>query len=430
MDTHPYQYIVVGSGAGGATVACELSKRGKSVLVIEQGKREEKLGSFFDALRFYDNTRITHIPKKSNEGVILWRTFMAGGTTMVAMANGVRCLEKELAACGIQLEEEFAETERELGVAVIPDQLISTGGQRIRAAARALGYQMENMPKFLDAEKCKNCGSCSLGCSQDAKWSALKYLEEAQQLGAQVMLQTRVEKVTSRNGKVNGVVVAGRDGLAEIEGENVILAAGGLGTPVILQKSGIEAAGSNLFIDIIVNTYGVTDDFNLLHEPQMALVDLEFHAERGFLLSTCIHHAREVRLIELGLGGAAMPANRLVGMMTKIADEPSGRVFADGSVSKTVTKADRQKLDEGTRISTEILVKAGAKPASIRYSVPQGAHPGGTAAIGKVVDNRLMTEIQNLYVCDASVLPQAPGLPPILTIVALGKWLAKELTQG
>jgi len=168
----------------------------------------------------------------------------------------------------------------------------------------------------------------------------------------------------------------------------------------------------------------------LLHEPQMALVDLEFHAERGFLLSTCIHHAREVRLIELGLGGAAMPANRLVGMMTKIADEPSGRVFADGSVSKTVTKADRQKLDEGTRISTEILVKAGAKPASIRYSVPQGAHPGGTAAIGKVVDNRLMTEIQNLYVCDASVLPQAPGLPPILTIVALGKWLAKELTQG
>jgi choline dehydrogenase-like flavoprotein len=196
-----------------------------------------------------------------------------------------------------------------------------------------------------------------------------------------------------------------------------------------LQKSGIEAAGSNLFIDILVNTYGVTDDFNLLHEPQMALVDLEFHAQRGFLLSTCINHSREVRLIELGLGGAALPANRLVGMMTKITDEPSGRVFANGSVSKTVTRADRQKLDEGTRISTEILVKAGAKPDSIRYSVPQGAHPGGTAAIGKVVDSRLMTQIQNLYVCDASVLPQAPGLPPILTLVALGKWLAKDLAK-
>jgi choline dehydrogenase-like flavoprotein len=429
MSTNSYQYIVVGSGAGGATVARELSKRGKSVLVIEQGNREEKLGSFFDALRFYDNTRITHIPKKSKEGVILWRAFMAGGTTVASMANGVRCLEKELALHGINLQDEFVETEQELGVAAIPDDLISPGGKRIRDAARSLGYQMENMPKFLDAEKCKNCGNCSLGCSTDAKWSALKYLEEAQQFGAQVMLQTAVQKVTGQNGRVTGVIISGQNGQTEIRAENVILAAGGLGTPVILQKSGVDEAGSNLFIDIIVNTYGVTDDFNLLAEPQMALVDLEFHADRGFLLSTSIQHPREVRLIEMGLGGAAMPVNRLVGMMTKIADEPSGRVFADGSVSKTVTRADQQKLDEGTRISTEILVKAGAKPASIRYSVPQGAHPGGTAAIGKVVDGRLMTEIQNLYVCDASVLPQAPGLPPILTLVALGKWLAKELVK-
>lgn len=429
MGTNSYQYIVVGSGAGGATVARELSKRGKAVLVVERGNREEKVGSFLHALRYYDNTRITHIPKKSKEGVIIWRTFMAGGTTMVAMANGVRCLENELAAYGIQLQAEFAETERELGVSVIPDNLISTGGQRIRDAARSLGYQMDNMPKFLDAEKCESCGNCSLGCPSDAKWSSLKFLEEAQQLGAQVMLQTRVEKVIHKNGKVNGVVLAGQNGQTEIRAENVILAAGGLGTPVILLKSGIDQAGSNLFIDTLVNTYGVTDDFNLFHEPQMALVNLEFHAQRGFLLSTCIQHPREVRLIEMGLGGAAMPTNRLVGMMTKIIDEPSGRVFADGSVSKTVTRADRQKLDEGTRISAEILIKAGAKPASIRYSVPQGAHPGGTAAIGKIVDHRLMTEIQNLYVCDASVFPQAPGLPPILTLVALGKWLAKELAR-
>ncbi len=430
MLTNPYQYIVVGSGAGGATVARELSKRGKAVLVIEQGNREEKLGSFFDALRFYDSSKVTHIPKKSKEGVILWRAFMTGGSTMVSAANGVRSLESELAAHGINLQDEFAEAENELGVAPIPDALLSTGGKRIRDAARSLGYQMDNMPKFLDAERCIACGNCSLGCSIDAKWTALKYLEEAQQHGAQVMLQSRVEKVTAQNGKVSGVVVAGENGRTEIQAENVILAAGGLGTPVILQNSGIAEAGSNLFIDLIVNTYGVTDDMNLLHEPQMALVDLEFHAERGFLLSTYINHPREVRLIELGLGGAALPSNRLVGMMTKIADEPSGRVFADGSVSKTVTTADRQKLDEGTRISTEILIKAGAKPDSIRYSVPQGAHPGGTAAIGKVVDSRLMTEIQNLYVCDASVLPQAPGLPPILTLVALGKWLAKDLTQG
>ncbi len=36
-------------------------------------------------------------------------------------------------------------------------------------------------------------------------------------------------------------------------------------------------------------------------------------------------------------------------------------------------------------------------------------------------------KLWNLSVCDASVLPKAPGLPPILTIVALAKWLGKAL---
>ena len=58
----------------------------------------------------------------------------------------------------------------------------------------------------------------------------------------------------------------------------------------------------------------------------------------------------------------------------------------------------------------------------------EGAHPGGTAAVGVVVDSNLQTKIDNLFVCDASVLPTAPGLPPILTIVALSKRLAKLLT--
>jgi choline dehydrogenase-like flavoprotein len=60
-------------------------------------------------------------------------------------------------------------------------------------------------------------------------------------------------------------------------------------------------------------------------------------------------------------------------------------------------------------------------------SKPGGAHPGGTAAIGQVVDKDLQTRIENLFVCDASVLPTSPGMPPILTIVALSKRLGKRL---
>jgi choline dehydrogenase-like flavoprotein len=59
----------------------------------------------------------------------------------------------------------------------------------------------------------------------------------------------------------------------------------------------------------------------------------------------------------------------------------------------------------------------------------RGAHPGGTAAIGEVVNKNLETRIKGLFVSDASVLPTSPGLPPIVTIVALAKRLSKLLKK-
>ena len=73
------------------------------------------------------------------------------------------------------------------------------------------------------------------------------------------------------------------------------------------------------------------------------------------------------------------------------------------------------RLREGSSIAREILVKAGTDGKSIVVSN------------GRVVDEGLQTEVDNLFVCDASVFPTSPGMPPILTIVALAKRLAKTL---
>jgi choline dehydrogenase-like flavoprotein len=48
--------------------------------------------------------------------------------------------------------------------------------------------------------------------------------------------------------------------------------------------------------------------------------------------------------------------------------------------------------------------------------------------VGDLLDSDLKTEYDNLYVCDCSVIPEAWGLPPTLTIIGLGKRLAKHLT--
>jgi len=427
MDIKEYDFLIVGSGAGGATVAMELAKKGRRVLVIERGIREQKVGTFRDSLRYYDMNRLTRMPPRSKGGATLWRTFMAGGPTVVSCGNGVRCLEKELAAFGINLDSEFAEAEEEMKIVPYDERRLSKGSKKILEASRELGYQLAPMPKFIDPAKCRRCGACQLGCKYDAKWTALRYLDEAAINGAEILYKTGVQKVIVENGRAMGVNASGPGGRFDIMADTVILAAGGMGTPVILQNSGVEKAGEGLFMDLLVNTYGVTKDLSQTDEPTMALVDHEFYESKGFILSPFLNQPAMVRFLELGVKGMFMPAKRMLGIMTKIADEPAGRVYPDRKFFKPVTQRDRQRLHQGSSISREILVKAGADSSSIVVSKVQGAHPGGTAAIGSVVDENLQTKIENLFVCDGSVLPTAPGMPPILTIAALGKRLAKAL---
>lgn len=420
-----YDYIIVGSGTGGATLARELSLKNKKVLVLEKGKLESSFGKFKDALRYYDHNKLL-IPAKSKEGIIIWRGIMAGGSGFVATGNFNRAMEKEFRELGIDLSEEFVEAEREIKVAPMSERLLSPGGRTIRKAASELGYDMELMPKGINTKKCIKCGNCSLGCASGAKWTPLAYLEEAVANGAEVWYDTSVKKVLEENGTAKGVAVVKGNKEIFIEGNKIILAAGGIGTPVILNASGIKNAGSNLFIDTFVIVYGKHEAFNLLREPQMSLVYLKSHSE-GFILSPHVNHPRLVKFMEAGVKGLVMNDKRTLGIMVKISDEPVGRVYENGKVSKKVTKKDRGKIHNGSKMAREILEKTGVGYRNIIETGPSGAHPGGTAAMGKIVDSDFETKISNLFVCDASVFPTSPGLPPMLTIIALAKKLAKKL---
>jgi choline dehydrogenase-like flavoprotein len=427
--TEQYEYVVVGSGAGGATLARELALRGREVLVLERGTLEESVGTFRDALRYFDASRFLRQPRTSTEGVVLWRTLMAGGSTVVSAGNGVRALEGELAALGVDLDAEFAAAEREMGVEPLDEALLSSGSRRLREAARSLGYRLEPMPKFVDQAQCLRCARCTLGCRAGAKWTALDELAVAEEHGTTVRFGVTVESVVVEDGVARGVRGVGPAGPVEVRAEVVVLAAGALATPVVLQRSGLDA-GNRLGVDTFVNVYGVVDEPGVtqLGEPQMALVAREFHESEGFVLSPYLNVPREVRLLEGGLACARLPVGRTLGLMVKIADEDVGSVDANGTVSKPVTERDRARLDAGVALARETLVAAGADPERVVVSKPQGAHPAATAAIGDVVDADLATSVEGLYVCDASVLPAPPGLPPILTIVALARRLATHLT--
>jgi choline dehydrogenase-like flavoprotein len=112
-------------------------------------------------------------------------------------------------------------------------------------------------------------------------------------------------------------------------------------------------------------------------------------------------------------------------IMVKIKDDLGGHLTHRGGVRKKITAADRDRLRRGADHARRVLAHAGATRTFTTRML--ATHPGGTAKIGEVVDAALQTRIEGLFVCDCSVIPEAWGLPPTVTILALGKRLAKYM---
>jgi choline dehydrogenase-like flavoprotein len=391
--------IVVGSGAGGATVTKELAARGLTVILIEKGPAVAER----DAFKHYANV---------DAEVQIMRTICLGGTTVVSAGNGVRCLEAELRSVGIDLSEEFEETEKELGVAVLPDSLFGEGTRKIMEAATDLGLDVQKMPKFIDPAKCKSDGRCTFGCPETAKWSALNFVKVAKQLGATILTNLPVDEVIVKSGEVKGV----RCGDRIFTDDTVVLSAGALETPRLLERAGLPTSSSSLFVDTFTTIGGVLKDIGFNKDVIMNAVI----RSDGFLLSP---HFSKHLIKRMERRGIEASPEDILGIMVKIKDEEVG-IIAE-QVEKGVTNSDAVLLSEGASLAGLVLEKAGADPSTFVSTPLRGAHPGGTAKIGVAVDTRLETGVSGLYVMDASVLPAAPGAPPLLTIVALAKYGSK-----
>lgn len=397
--------IVVGSGAGGATVARELAIQGMDVTLIEKGSSVPSEKAF----QCYDNLDV---------GVELLKTTCLGGTTLVTAGNAVRTCQQEFQKLGIDLSGEFEEVEAELKVGPLPDTHFGEGTMKIMEASASLGLTMEKMPKFINPAECVPCGKCAFGCPRNAKWSSLEYLAEAEKHGAHIVDNSPVTRIMTPAGQVKGVeILNSENGVKkEYNADTVILCSGAIETPRLLRSAGLTA-GERLFVDTFVTVGGVLPGINFYKEVSMNGL---YKKEKRFILSP--HYS------SLLTSPNQVTEKDILGIMVKIPDESSGRVDASG-VFKQSTSQDVGLMAEGCAAAGAILTEAGVSPDTLVSTPARGAHPGGTAAVGEVVDKNLETEIENLFVADASVFPRAPGAPPVLTILALAKRLAKHVVS-
>lgn len=398
-------YVIIGTGAGGAIIARELAKNNLPVTILEKGPYIKSK----DAFNYYD---------KYNETVDLLTTTCIGGATIVSMSNMVRALDEELLDYGVDLSEAYRYVEELVGVHQLDDSHIGKGTSAFLDAGEELGLNTMKMPKAIREEDCIQCGKCAFGCPVDAKWSGKDFVDEAVEAGATLITDAEATEIMTENDIACGVKYIKDNQEQIIKADKVILSAGAIGSTFILRNTGISEAGRELFFDPFVSVGGYLKDINFNTEVQMAGLVIG----ENFVLSP--HFSSFIRA---NIPDDNVTDNDILSIMVKTPDEAKGYIDDDGEVVKINTIQDIRYLAEGTATAGFILEKAGVDPNTIGSTVYRGAHPGGTAAIGKIVDSNLETEIENLYVCDASVLPISPGKPPILTILALAKRLADHL---
>jgi choline dehydrogenase-like flavoprotein len=309
---------------------------------------------------------------------------------------------------GVDIRNEIEELKNEIPIEPLSDALMGPMANRMMTSALDLGYDWQKINKFIFQDKCRTgCWRCAFGCPYDAKWTARNFAEEAVKNGATLVNGARVKSVLSDGSRATGVELKRRGRTYRVEAPTVVLGAGGIGSAEILRRSGVDNAGHDFFVDPLILATGKVPDINQGRELQM---QAGWHAKDEYVMTDL-----------------ATPNVPKLSMMIKIKDGLGGRITNRGGCRKDLSRSDYAKLNDGFGHAKKILKNAGVE--SVSKSIVFAAHPGGTAKIGDVVDSNLKTARDNLYVCDCSVIPEAWGLPPTLTVLGLGKRLSKHLLK-
>ncbi|MEB2314283.1 MAG: GMC family oxidoreductase [Sorangiineae bacterium] len=468
--------VVIGSGAGGAVTALELARAGVDVLVIEEGERhslEDYGASPPEAMRrLYRRTGMTPITGRVPIGYVEGRCL--GGSTEINSGFWHRTPREVLARWSARyqllgaseeaLEPHFSWAERMLGVGPWGREWpMST-----RVFARGIekmGWSYQEVPRA--APGCQGTNACAQGCPTGAKQGMSRsVLAEAERLGARVLTGARVEQVLVRRGRATGLIVAldgshGSERLTRVDAEHVFVCGGPTETPSLLYRSGVKYhVGSTLRIHPYLKVAARFDeeldaDLSVLPLVQVKEFAPELTLGGGFftpgqLAMTLSENGREglsrmrdlrrMALYYVGVRGTGTGSVR-----------PS-LVGRDGTVIRyDVSDEDVKYLSIGLARLAEALLAGGAReviptvyglppltrevdaarwldealPASALSLVTVHAFsscPIGEARALTAADSfGRLHEFENLYVNDASMLPDSPGVNPQGSIMAFAR---------
>jgi choline dehydrogenase-like flavoprotein len=337
----------------------------------------------------------------------------------LATGNALRC-DEALLTRGIDLGPEFDRLGTDLPLSTSHQASWRAVTRGLFLACDALGLGPTVTPKLVDYEKCTRCGRCVLGCPTGAKWDSRVFLRQAVADGVRLMTKAKVESVVTEGAggglRATGVVVRRGRRTEFLPADLVVLAAGGLGTPAVLARSGIGTE-ERLFVDPVLCVAAPALDAHLDEEVPMPF----FVRGEGYIISPYFDY------LSFFFDPAwRRPRHDIAALMMTLGASESSSVAGGNGFRKSLSSRDRQRLAAATESCIEILAAFGARRDSIFLGLLNAGHPGGMLPLSGTERYPLHANHlpSNLYVADASLLPESLGRPPILTIMALATRVA------
>ena len=482
--------VVVGSGAGGATVAAELAAGGVDVIMIEEG-------GYHPTSSFTPDTgqALRTLYRDGGGGMAVGRPSVlytegrcVGGSTVVnggmSWRTPARVLEGWARHDGLtgiseaELGPYFAEVESQLSVGTQDPETIGRDSELFRSGARARGWEVvDNRRNQLH---CAGTNCCSTGCPTGAKRSMLlTSVPRALAAGARLFAGCRVDQIT-RAAAPAGVGVAGVSGHAvraggrrgprlTVRARVVIVAGGAIQTPALLMRSGLRSAsgqlGRNLslhpnavvtaFFDQDVSGWqGVHQAFQVRECTDEGLLLTATNLTPPMLAGMLPAWGRE-------LGALMADYNHIVTAGPLVSDTGRGRVRTLPGLGPQVfyrlADYDAAQAVRGVELTAEALFAAGARRVLLPFAgapeigsmdalrrllarpVPKrsiqlySVHLMGTARMsedprcGVTGSFGAFHGVPGLFVTDASTLPGPVGINPMETVIALALRDARHL---
>lgn len=472
--------VIIGSGAGGGTVAQELgplAREGRRIVLFEKGPKlrdDEFTGRELEmASSLYEEGGGFLTADKT---MSLAFASAYGGSTVVYTGTSLTAPERVIRRWNVpgldhaDLVRRSRKFAGQNNVHPLPEEEINDNNRLFREGAARAGYHAEQFP--VNVKGCKGSSLCNLGCPNAAKQGTNRVqLPAAEQAGVEVVTRAEVLRIGDREVVVRvkpkegkGEPSPWKPGEYRVKARMVVVSAGAVGSPALLLRSGFRVRGLGEGFTChpahILAGEHEREITNFVGHPKSYYVDRA--EEERFVLETCMYFPFTTAKNLAGFGEEhsrlmrAYPRLQMILVLACDRAVPENRVTVDGGrpvVHYRYTEEVIRALTAATRASARIFFAAGA----VRVHAPEAeptllargeegriherhfrtgrisvsaAHLMGGCGMGRTTDAWGRVEgIPWLRVADASLFPDALEINPYLTIMGLADRAAEAVRE-